>query len=142
MEKYCSPRVTEGESIYNLSKGLLLLCSTIFQLYREGQSFLVEETRITRRKPLTCRKSLTNFITYGCIEYISPWAGFELTTSMVLGTDCAGSCKSNYHTIRATSASCNVSKERNKHSFFKTKYASFISNFANNMGLNHAPLYK
>jgi hypothetical protein len=25
--------------------------------------------RSTRGKPLTCRKSLTNFITYGCIEY-------------------------------------------------------------------------
>jgi hypothetical protein len=26
------------------------------------------------------------------------WAGFELTT-LVIGTDCIGSCKSNYHTI-------------------------------------------
>jgi hypothetical protein len=25
---------------------------------------------------------------------------FELTTSVVIGTDCIGSCKSNYHTIR------------------------------------------
>jgi hypothetical protein len=30
------------------------------------------------------------------IEYTSPWAGFELTTSVVIGTDCLGSCKSNY----------------------------------------------
>ena len=29
------------------------------------------------------------------------WAGFELTTLVVIGTDCTGSCKSNYqyHTI-------------------------------------------
>jgi hypothetical protein len=27
------------------------------------------------------------------------WAGFELTTLVVITTDCIGSCKSNYHTI-------------------------------------------
>ena len=41
----------------------------------------------TERKQPICRKSLTNFIT--CIEYCSPW--------VVIGTDCTGSCKSNYH---------------------------------------------
>ena len=34
--------------------------------------------------------------------YITPWSIFELTTSMVIGTDCIGSCKSNYHTITTT----------------------------------------
>jgi hypothetical protein len=29
--------------------------------------------------------------------FTSPWSGFELTTSVVIGTDCIGSCKSNYH---------------------------------------------
>ena len=55
--------------------------------------------RSTRRKPPTCCKSLTNFITYCCIEYTSPWVGFQLTTFVVIGTDCTGSCKSNYHTL-------------------------------------------
>jgi hypothetical protein len=45
----------------------------------------------------TCRKSLTNFITSCCIEYTSPWTGFELTTLVMIGTDCTGSCKCNYH---------------------------------------------
>ena len=27
------------------------------------------------------------------------WAGFKLTTLVVIGTDCIDSCKSNYHTI-------------------------------------------
>ena len=31
-------------------------------------------------------------------------AGFELTTLVVLGTDCIGSCKSNYHTTTTTTA--------------------------------------
>jgi hypothetical protein len=29
---------------------------------------------------------------------------FELTISVVIGTDCIGSCKSNYHTITAMTA--------------------------------------
>jgi len=50
-----------------------------------------------QRKWPTCRKVLTNFITYCCIEYTSTWMGFKLTTLVVIGTDCTGSCKSNYH---------------------------------------------
>ena len=32
------------------------------------------------------------------------WTGFELTTLVVIGTDCIGSCKSNYHMIMTTTA--------------------------------------
>jgi hypothetical protein len=32
------------------------------------------------------------------------WTGSELTMLVVIGTDCIGSCKSNYHTIRTTVA--------------------------------------
>jgi len=31
-------------------------------------------------------------------------SGFEFTTLVVIGTDCTGSCKSNYHTITTTTA--------------------------------------
>ena len=41
---------------------------------------------------------------YHIILYTSPWSRFELTTSVVIGTDCIGSCKSNYHTIATTTA--------------------------------------
>jgi hypothetical protein len=34
--------------------------------------------------------------------YTSPWSRFELTTSVLIGTDCISSCKSNYHTIIIT----------------------------------------
>jgi hypothetical protein len=33
-------------------------------------------------KTQTCHRSLTSFITYCCIGYTSPWAGFELTPLM------------------------------------------------------------
>jgi hypothetical protein len=35
---------------------------------------------------------------------ISPWTGFELTTVVVIGTNCPGSCRSNYHTITIITA--------------------------------------
>ena len=60
------------------------------------------------RKPSTCRKSMTKFITWCCIEYTSPWVRFELTMLVVIGTDCTGSCKSNYHTITTTTAPYNM----------------------------------
>jgi hypothetical protein len=41
---------------------------------------------------------------YHIMLYASPWSRFELTTSVVIGTDCISSCKSNYHTINATMA--------------------------------------
>jgi hypothetical protein len=47
-----------------------------------------------------------NFITQYCNGYTSSWAGFELTTLVVIDTDCTGSCKSNYHTITTMTASC------------------------------------
>jgi hypothetical protein len=36
--------------------------------------------------------------------FTSPWSRFELTTTVVIGADCLDSCKSNYHTIMATTA--------------------------------------
>ena len=48
-----------------------------------ADSFIGGGNRRTRRKPPTCRKLLTNFITSCCIEHTSPLAGFELTTLVV-----------------------------------------------------------
>jgi len=39
---------------------------------------------------------------YRIMLYTSPWSRFELTPSVAIGTDCIGSCKSNDHTITAT----------------------------------------
>ena len=41
---------------------------------------------------------------YHIMLYTLPWLRFKLTTSGVIGSDFMGSCKSNYHTIMATTA--------------------------------------
>ena len=41
------------------------------------------------------------------------WAGFELITLVVIGTDCVGSYKSNYHTITTTTAHENAAGKIN-----------------------------
>jgi hypothetical protein len=76
---------------------------TIFQLYRGGGN------RSTQMK--ICRKSLTNLITKCCIEYTLPWARFKLTTLVVVWIDCAGNCKSNYHTITTMTAPDDIIKQ-------------------------------
>jgi hypothetical protein len=48
---------------YGLGLSCLTRFLTLFQLYR-GVSFIGGGNRSTRRKPPTCRKSLTNFITF------------------------------------------------------------------------------
>ena len=40
---------------------------------------------------------------YHIMVYTSPWSIFELS-SVVIGTNCISCCKSNYHTITATTA--------------------------------------
>jgi hypothetical protein len=53
---------------------------------------LVEETGVPgeNHRPVANHRQTVSHIA---------WAGFELTTLAVIGTDCTGSYKSNYHTI-------------------------------------------
>jgi hypothetical protein len=69
--------------------------------YIKGSILLVEETEGPGEnyRPVTGHwQTLSNNVVH------SPWSRFELPTSVVIGTDCIGSCKSNYHTTKATTA--------------------------------------
>jgi hypothetical protein len=82
----------------------LMPLSTIFQLYRGGQFYLWRKPqKSTDLPPITDKLYQHNVIHLA-------WVGFKLITSVFIGTDCIGSCKSNYHMIAATTAPSQVRK--------------------------------
>ena len=77
----------------------LMPLSTIFQLYCGNQFFIGGGNQSTWRKPPSKFYSIMLYWVH------LAWVGFELTTLVVIGPDCIGSCKTNYHTIMTKTAS-------------------------------------
>jgi hypothetical protein len=56
--------------------------------------------------------------------------GFELTTLVVIGTDCTGGCKSNYHTITTTMAPQHICLTKIKYMLYNVQDYSVLYNSA------------
>ena len=66
------------------------------KVIREGVFILMMLTEVPRENH---QPSASHWQTYNIMLYQVhlAWAGFELRTLVAIGTDCIGSCKSNYH---------------------------------------------
>ena len=81
----------------------VLWCLTIFQLYCGSQFIGGGNGGPGETTDLLQDTDKLYHIMY---QVHLPWAWFELITSVVIGTDSIGSCKSNYHTTTTTSIMC------------------------------------
>ena len=81
--------------------------NTVFQLYGSGQFYWwgkLEYLEKTTDQPAASHLPGTNFYHIMLYRVHLAWARFELTTLVVIGTECIGSCKSSYHMITTTTA--------------------------------------
>ena len=91
------------DSLSNLDCGEWYKC-WIYQSHPMSAPATQRQERLFRKvlKDALARESTLCDELYHIMLYTSPWSRFELTTSVVICTDCIGSGKSNYHMVTTT----------------------------------------
>ena len=98
---------SEHFQITNLLSGRVMVFNATFNnisVISWRSVLLVEQTGVPGKNNRTVASYWQTLSHNVGFEYILTWAGFKLTTLVVIDTECIGSCKSNYHRITTMNA--------------------------------------